>query len=102
MGVQKMGGLMNPGKPTFTRYTDGSMTVDHWPDETRISRVLLAEADQSMVRMAMDGSGVLFAVKNGHADYEVIGYEPLRQEYALRLRYGLVLPDGVIAVEESR
>lgn len=66
---------MHAEKMTFTKYRDGSVTVDQWPERVLASAAFLSVADSPMVDVAIDGRTVTLTVANGHARYRVIDYE---------------------------
>jgi hypothetical protein len=63
--------MMDPTATTFTRQPDGSVTVDHWPEETLISEEFLEAGDPAIMRH--DGERVFFSVANGEATYTRLG-----------------------------
>lgn len=58
--------------PVFTQHNDGSVTVDHFPDELVITRQLLDEARPRILRWTGHDSFRIVCA-NATAEYRIIG-----------------------------
>lgn len=65
-----------PEDVNFTLYESGRITVARWPRQIEVERRVFATAEPE--RFKQDGSSITVVVANGHAVYQVVEHDHLR------------------------